>query len=228
MASSSSTARLSPQPETVACIRAPPISSSDDLLADDHLGHARRAEIHRRVALDHDHDVAERRDVRTARGGRPEQAADLRHLARQRDLVVEDLPGAAAAGEHLHLVGDPPAAGVDQPENGQFLAQRAFGDPDDLLDGTGSPGPRLHRRVVRDDEGGTSVHEPLPGHDAVGGQAGRRARSPVARPRRSCPRPSGARCGRGRTACPAPRASRPPSPAARASPHARRGALCRS
>ena len=28
MASSSSVARLSPQPETVACIRAPPISSS--------------------------------------------------------------------------------------------------------------------------------------------------------------------------------------------------------
>ncbi len=27
MASSSSTARLSPQPETVACIRAPPVSS---------------------------------------------------------------------------------------------------------------------------------------------------------------------------------------------------------
>ena len=77
-----------------------------DPLADDHLGHAGRAEVHRRVALDHDHDVAEARDVGAAGRRRPEQAADLRHLARQPHLVVEDPPGAAAAGEQLDLVGD--------------------------------------------------------------------------------------------------------------------------
>src|SRR6266702_365187 len=34
------------------------------LLADDHLGHARRAEVHGGVALHHEDDVAEGRDVR--------------------------------------------------------------------------------------------------------------------------------------------------------------------
>ena len=80
-----------------------------DLLADDHLGHPRRAEVHRRVALAHDHDVAERGDVRAAGGARAEQHADLRDDARHLDLGVEDPPGAAAAGEHLDLVGDPRA-----------------------------------------------------------------------------------------------------------------------
>ena len=44
------------------------------LLADDHLGHARRAEVHGGVAVDHDHDVAERRDVRAARRRRARRA----------------------------------------------------------------------------------------------------------------------------------------------------------
>ena len=87
-------------------MRAPPISSSVVLLPDHHLGHARRAEVHRGVALDHEHDVAERRDVRAARGRRAEQAAHLRHLARQPHLVVEDAPRAAPAREQLDLVGD--------------------------------------------------------------------------------------------------------------------------
>ena len=60
------------------------------LLADDHLGHPGRPEVHRGVAVDHDHEVAERRDVRAAGSRRTEQAADLRDLAGQRDLIVED------------------------------------------------------------------------------------------------------------------------------------------
>ena len=52
------------------------------LLADHHLGHARRAEVHGGVALAHDHDVAERRDVGAAGGARAEQDAHLRHDAR--------------------------------------------------------------------------------------------------------------------------------------------------
>ena len=50
-----------------------------DLLADHHRGHPRRAQVHRGVALAHDHDVAERGDVGAAGGARPEQHADLRH-----------------------------------------------------------------------------------------------------------------------------------------------------
>ncbi len=69
------------------------------LLADHHLRHPRRAQVHRGVALAHDHDVAEGRDVGAAGGARPEQQADLRHLAREPHLVVEDPPGAAAPRE---------------------------------------------------------------------------------------------------------------------------------
>ena len=52
-----------------------------DLLSDYDLGHARRSEIHRRVAFDHEHDIAEGRDVGAPCRGRSEQAAHLRDLA---------------------------------------------------------------------------------------------------------------------------------------------------
>ena len=109
MASWSSTARLSAQPGLRHVHPRPAHLLQRGDLADDHLGHARRAEVHRGVAVDHEHDVAERRDVRPAGRRRAEQAADLRHLAGQADLVVEDVPGAAAAGEQLDLVGQPGA-----------------------------------------------------------------------------------------------------------------------
>ena len=76
------------------------------LLADDHLGHARAAEVHAGVALDHHDDVAEGRDVRAAGRARPEEQAHLRHLPAHLHLVVEDAPRAAPPGEHLDLVGD--------------------------------------------------------------------------------------------------------------------------
>ena len=88
-----------------------------DLLADDHLGHARAAEVHGRVAVEHDHDVAERGDVGAAGGAGAEQQAHLRHEAGQLDLVVEDAPRAATAGEHLHLLGDARAGGVHEVEH---------------------------------------------------------------------------------------------------------------
>ena len=119
------------------------------LLADHHLGHPRRAEVHRGVALAHDHDVAEGRDVGAAGGGGPEEQADLRHPPREDDLVVEDPPGPAAAGEHLHLVGDPRAGGVDEVDHRHLELQRPLLDPEDLLDRLRPPGTRLHRRVVR-------------------------------------------------------------------------------
>ena len=88
------------------------------VLADHDLGHARRTEVHRGVALDHEHDVAERGDVRAARGRRAEQATHLRHLARQAHLVGEDAARAPAAGEQVDLVGDAGAGGVDEIDDG--------------------------------------------------------------------------------------------------------------
>ena len=119
-----------------------------DLLADHHLGHARRPEVHRRVAVAHDHDVAERRDVGAAGGARAEQHAHLRDDARQPHLVEEDPPGVPAAREHLHLLVDPRAGRVDQVHERDPQGQRPLLDPQDLLDGLGRPRPGLDRRVV--------------------------------------------------------------------------------
>ena len=120
-----------------------------DVLADHDLGHAGRAEVHRRVALDHEHDVAERGNVRTARGRRTEQATHLRHLARQAHLVREDAARAPAPGKQVDLVGDARAGGVDEIHHRQLVTQRVLGEPHDLLDGARTPRTRLHRGVVR-------------------------------------------------------------------------------
>ena len=139
-----------------------------DVLADHLFRHARRSEVHGRVLLDHEHHVTEGRDVRAAGGGRAEQAADLRHLARQLDLVVEDPAGAAPAGEQLHLVGDPRATGVDEPEQRKLVVERCLGRADHLLDRPRSPRARLHRRVVGDDDHRPTVDQTPAGDDAVG------------------------------------------------------------
>ena len=50
-----------------------------DLFSNDRLGHTRTAEIHRGISLDHQDDVAESGNVRTAGSTRSEQETDLRH-----------------------------------------------------------------------------------------------------------------------------------------------------
>jgi hypothetical protein len=119
------------------------------LLTDDHLDHARRAEVHRRIAIDHDHDVAEGGDVRATGGTGSEQRADLRHRAAGPHLVPEDAPGAAPPGEHLHLVGDPRPGRVDQPHHRHLEPVGLLDDANDLLDGARPPRAGLHGRVVR-------------------------------------------------------------------------------
>jgi len=60
------------------------------------------SEVHRGVALDHDHDVAERRDVSAAGRRRPtgcRSAAPVRKL----HLIEEDAARMAPAGEHVDL-----------------------------------------------------------------------------------------------------------------------------
>ena len=142
----------------------------------DHLRHhARRAEVHARVALDHHDDVAERRDVGAARGGRPEQQAHLRHPPRHAHLVVEDPPGAAPAREHLDLVGDPRARGVDEIDERHAAALRALLDAQDLLDRALAPRARLHGRVVRHHAHGPAVDPAGARHHAVRGQVAREA-----------------------------------------------------
>ena len=146
------------------------------VLADDHLGHPRAAEVHARVALDHEDHVAERRDVGTARRRGPEEAAHLRHPAGQRDLVVEDPAGAPPPREELDLIGDPGPGGVDEPEDRQLLAQRCLRGADDLLDRPGTPGAGLDRGVVGDDDRRPPVDRAAPGHHTVRGEPGQGVR----------------------------------------------------
>ena len=141
-----------------------------DVLADHHLGHPRRAEVHRRVAVAHDHDVAERRDVGAAGRARAEQDADLRHRARELDLVEEDPAGVAAAGEHLHLLGDPRAGRVDEIDHRHAVGERGLLDPEDLLDRLRPPRAGLHRGVVGHERDRAAVDRAHPGHDPVGAE----------------------------------------------------------
>ena len=141
-----------------------------DVLADHHLGHPRRAEVHRGVAVAHDHDVAERRDVGAARGARPEQDAHLRHCAGQPDLVEEDAAGVAAAGEHLHLLGDPRAGGVHEVDHRHAMRERGLLDAQDLLDGLGTPRAGLDGRVVGHQRHGATGDRAESGDDAVGAE----------------------------------------------------------
>ena len=120
-------ARLSAQPDWVTCMRAPPISSSVVISPTTISAIRGEPRYIERVALDHEDDVAERRDVGAAGRRRPEQAADLRHLARQPDLVVEDPPGTAAAREQLHLIGEAGAGRVDEPDDRDLLGERRLG-----------------------------------------------------------------------------------------------------
>ena len=179
---------LSPQPETVQCIRAPPISSSETFSPTTISAMRGRAEVHRGVALDHDHDVAERRDVGAAGG------ATARTGSRSAAPCPTARPGCGRSARRRGGRGTAstwsviraPAESIE-PEDRQLLAQRRLGDPDDLLDRPRAPRAGLHRRVVGDDERRPAVDQAPPGDHAVGRQAGGRARWLAGRPRRSVP-----------------------------------------
>ncbi len=140
------------------------------LLADDHLGHPRRAEVHRSVALAHDHDVAEGRDVGAAGRRRAEEHAHLGHPPRHAHLVVEDPARAAPAREHPHLLGDARAGRVHEVDHRNLERERPLLDPQDLLDRLRPPRARLHGRVVRHQRDLAPADERQARHDAVGAE----------------------------------------------------------
>ena len=168
--SSSSLTRKCPQPDTPVCIFAPPISSSETCSPITISAIRGEPEVHRRVAVAHDHDVAERRDVGAAGRARAEQHADLRDGARELDLVEEDAAGVAAAGEHLDLLGDPRAGRVDEVDHRHAVGERGLLDAEDLLDGLRAPRAGLDGRVVRHQRDGAAADRAHPGDDAVGAE----------------------------------------------------------
>ena len=143
------------------------------VLADDHLDHPRAAQVHRGVAVDHRDEIAERRDIGAAGGRRPEQGAHLRDGPRRAHLGVEDLPGAAAAREHLHLIGDPGTGRVDQVDHRQAVGICPLDHANDLLDGARAPRPGLHGGVVGHQGNGPAIDRRGARDHPVGRQAGR-------------------------------------------------------
>src|SRR5438270_776899 len=140
-------------------------------LADHHLGHPRRAEVHGGVAVAHDHHVAERGDVGPSRRAWTEQDAYLRHDPGELHLGVEDPPGPAPPREHLDLVRDAGAGRVDQVDHRHLVPQGLLLDADDLLDGLRPPRAGLDRRVVGHHGHRPSGHPRHAGDDAVGAEA---------------------------------------------------------
>ncbi|GBD46366.1 hypothetical protein HRbin41_01192 [bacterium HR41] len=116
----------------------------------------------------HHDDVAEGGDVGAAGRRRAEQQANLGHHPRQLHLVEEDSPGVAAAGEHLHLVGDARSRGVDEVDDRHLEPQRSLLDAHDLLDRTGPPRARLDGRIVGHQADRSTVDGRCAGDDAVG------------------------------------------------------------
>ena len=152
---------------------APPISSSVTFSPMTISAMRGRAQVHGGVPLDHDDQVAERGDVGAAGGRRPEEQADLRHLAGELHLVVEDAPCAAPAGEHLHLVGDARAGRVHQVEQRAAAALRAVSWMRRIFSTVRAP--QLPAFTVESFAMRATVRPsilPEAGDDAVGGQLG--------------------------------------------------------
>jgi hypothetical protein len=142
------------------------------LLPDGHLHHAWAADVERGLAVDHDDQVGQRRQVRRAGRRGPEQDAHLWHDAGELDLVVEDAARVEATGEDLDLLGDAPAGGVDEIEHRHPQPRRLLLDAHDLQHGLLAPGAGLDRVVVGHDAHHATTHAAHAGHHAVGRRVG--------------------------------------------------------
>ena len=72
-----------PEPRDLAMHLGTPHLLQGDLLTDHHLRHPRRTEVHTRIAVDHDIDIAKGRDIGAPGGRRSEQYAYLRNDPRE-------------------------------------------------------------------------------------------------------------------------------------------------
>ncbi len=197
-------------PLTSQCIRAPPISSSvtfSPMTSSAMRGEPRYIEAFCSTM----NTTSQNAGMYAPPGGRgPEQAADLGDAARRLHLVVEDLPAPAAAREQLHLVGDPRPGRVDQVDDRELDRCRASSMIRMIFSTVARP-PRtgLHRRVVGHDRHRPAVDRRR--RPVTTPSAGRSPASAfdqqavLGEPVRVVEQQRGA--ARGRTACPARRAS---------------------
>ena len=121
-------------------------------LADRRLHERRAAEEDRRLVLHDDRLVRHRGHVGAARRARAHDDGDLRDALRgHRRLVVEDAAEVVAVGEHVVLLGQERAAGIDEVDARQAVLQRDLLRAQVLLHRQRVVRAALHRRVVGDD-----------------------------------------------------------------------------
>ena len=177
IASASSTARLSPHPDTVACMRAPPISSSvaiSPITISAMRGEPRYIDalpstittMSQKLGM-YAPPAADGPNRQHACGTLPERRT---WLAKMRPAPRR--PGNSSTWSVMRA----PAESTSQ-NDGQLVGERPLGEADDLLDGARAPRTRLHRRVVGHHAHRPAVDRADAGDDAIGGQVvGRRQR----------------------------------------------------
>ncbi len=128
------------------------------------------AQAHEGGPLDHHDHVAQRGQVGAARDARPHHGRELRHtqIAPHQRVVVEDARRAVLPREDATLVREVHAGGIDQVQDRDATAHRAFLRSQDLRNRLRPPGPCLHRRVIRDHHTLTASDLDEPRHDASG------------------------------------------------------------
>ena len=122
-------------------------------LAGRRLHQRRAAQEDRPLPLHDDALVRHRRYIGTARRAAAHHHGDLRNAGcGQRRLIVEDAAEMVAVREHLVLVRQVGAAGIDQIEAGQIVLPCDLLRPQMLLHGQRIVGTALHRGVIGDDD----------------------------------------------------------------------------
>jgi hypothetical protein len=124
-----------------------------DLLAGGGLDQGRAAEEDRALVGDDDRLIGHGRNVGAAGGTGAEDGGQLRDPSgRERGLVVEDAAEVLTVGEHIVLVGQVRAAGVDEIDAREVVLLRDLLRPEVLLHGHGIVGAALDGGVVGHDD----------------------------------------------------------------------------
>ena len=180
------------------------------LLAGRSLDEASAAERHAARALDHGDEVGEPRDVRGSRRAGAEHRRNLRDDTAHLHLLEEER---AAAGERAaRSLLDARPRRVEQPDHREPVEHRLPAQPRDLLLADHPHRSGHHREVVRGAVHAAAVDQPLAGDHAIRGVQVRlgvphpssSADGRAGRTRRTCPRRTGGRSARARSACGVP------------------------
>ncbi len=137
-----------------------------DRLAGRRLHQRRAAEEDRALLFDDDGFVRHRRDIGAARGARSHDDSDLGDpVRRHAGLVEEDPAEMLAVREHLRLMRQIGAAGVDQIDARQMVFGRDLLRAQMLLDGHGIIGAALDGRIIGDDHRLAAMDQADPGNE---------------------------------------------------------------